>query len=335
MFHSRDDHGKEAISFPEETFPVNFFMAVESIRSLSQIIAEGPTGLLTGPQTIVCTSPVESSCSAVVMSNIDTISTHADAQGKLHLIGEHRVYNPFIVAMADWFYDADKYADATPPVIEVEADGFVFVHVVDHVQITALEGDKNYAIVTRAWDDEGDFQCKLGKNKKKPDSKKLPVIGNYINKSSKKSSKSSKSSRLLNSSSSKADLKHGLKNVIVRGAEDPSTHLLVNLWTSAQVNLDATGHSIIEEEALWCSGLQYEFSGGDEDFGMIEGTYVMTNPVSTIDLSYHNWEGGQLVTLGSKVEFHSVNMKQGLYLPDDSSFCSQPLARIGAEAEAA
>ena len=222
----------------------------------------------------------------------------------------------------DWFYNTAKFE--TPRDVVVESEGFVFVTVVDDVEITRVNGTR--VAVTRAWGDAEDFVCDVDA----PSPNSMPILGNYHNHSNHHGwSKFHGSSK-----SSKSKLAYGLRSVANVGeyAQDPSTHLLVNLWTSVKVD-DTSDQAFIEKAATMCSGLRYQFSEQHQDFATkgskqhqdfaTKGSYVLSNEMSSFEMRDYTWKGGQLITNGPKVDLRSVNMKHGLYLPDESCFCSK------------
>ena len=301
-----------AISMQADAFPFTFESTVESISSMSDRIAQGPSGLLTGPQTINCTSPDQPTCFSLMESAIDPVEVTANPGSNILTLSQHRiqrVYNTFIVRLSDWFYDTEAFQ--TPRNITVEAEGFVFVNVIDEVEIS--EAGDNEVRVTREWNNAADFVC----NPATITRKSLPMLGNIGDSSS--------------SSDDDATLNYGIREIMTgNNAQDPSTHLLVNLRTLVSSN----GANLEDEAATACSGLRYRFSNRfgtkgtkrskrskyNEDF-TIEGTYVLANEMSSLELRDYSWEGGQLITLGAQVNFRWMRMHHGLYLPDESSFC--------------
>lgn len=124
---------------------------------------------------------------------------------------------------------------------------------------------------------------------------------------------------LGNNNSSDDTLPYGLRRVSAgAGAQEPATHLLINLRTD--IELDVSASTSIEDVAQ-CSGLRYQFSKHHESCET-KGTYLLPNKMSSFELWDYAWKG-QLVTLGPQVDMRSVETTFGsLYLPDESSFCS-------------
>jgi len=108
------------IVVPADDFPVDFSAAGAAITEIATLVTGGPSGLLTGPQKINCTTPDSISCFDVAMSPpIVPIPVTADPNsGALFLTGGiHRVYNSFVVDMGTWFYNSSDAAFATPAIL--------------------------------------------------------------------------------------------------------------------------------------------------------------------------------------------------------------------------
>ena len=79
---------------------MNYTTTTSLIASMSSRIAQGPSGLLSGPQTINCTKPEQSTCVNVTESVIEQVhAMPTDKDNTLVLTGEHRVYNLFKIEM--------------------------------------------------------------------------------------------------------------------------------------------------------------------------------------------------------------------------------------------
>ena len=230
------------IVVPADDFPVDFSAAGAAITEIATLVTGGPSGLLTGPQKINCTTPDSISCFDVAMSPpIVPIPVTADPNsGALFLTGGiHRVHNSFVVDMGTWFYNSSDAAFATPPPVVVEAEGFVFVNVVDEVEFfTATGGEEGHVMVSRPWDDSADFACNPNPNLP---AQSMPILGNY---------------NLTDGTNS--SLTCGIRTVATGSlSQDPATHLLVSLWTDTHV-MDAA--QISQDDADMCSGLRCRFS---------------------------------------------------------------------------
>ena len=277
------------------TSPVNFESAVQSIQSMSDVISEGPKDLLTGPQMINCTTPdVTTSCEVLNLATIKPIQVSPKVSSNELILSKSPlsfVYNLFNVDMDNWFYNTELFQ--TVQEVRVEAEGFVFVNVLDNVEVTAGLNDGEYNI-SRAWGDtlESSQVCNIFT----ANSQSMPILGNYNN-------------------SSDVTLTYGLRRVTTgEHAQDPSTHLLINLRT----NIEEKG-SVVEDVAP-CSGLRYRFSKIRED-SVAKGSYVLPNQMSSFEMWDYEWNG-QLVTNGAQVDMRTVTTTpKSLYFPDDSSFC--------------
>ena len=125
----------------------------------------------------------------------------------------------------------------------------------------------------------------------------MPILGNYNNSSD--------------------VLTYGLRRISAgEYAQEPSTHLIINLITG----IDGLGTST--EEAIQCSGLRYRFSKSKET-QETKGSYILPNIMSSFELWDYVWNG-QLMTLGAQVDMRYVDTPfDSLYLPDESSFCEE------------
>lgn len=125
-----------AIALGASLFPVDFGSVIQSIHSMSDQIAAGPTNLFSGPQTINCTKPYErTDCFNVKEAYIE--SSHVKpAEDNLLVLSKaplQFVYNYFTVDMKHWFYNTKVFD--TIQELKVEAEGFVVVNVIDKVEI--------------------------------------------------------------------------------------------------------------------------------------------------------------------------------------------------------
>lgn len=279
------------------TSPVNFESAVQSIQSMSDIISEGPKDLLTGPQTINCTTPnVPTSCVDLKMASIQPIQVSPKVSSNELILSKNplsRVYNLFNIDMNNWFYNTEVFQAVQE--VRVEAEGFVFVNVLDNVEVTELSnGDYN---ISRAWGDilESSQIC----NVFAANSQSMPILGNYNN-------------------SSNVTLTYGLREVTTGDfAQNPSTHLLINLRTN--IELIQSGGVTVADVAP-CSGLRYRFSKNKEA-GIMKGSYVLPNQMSSFEMWNYEWNS-QLITNGAQVDMRTVTTPpNSLYFPDESSFC--------------
>lgn len=279
------------------TSPVNFESAVQSIQSMSDIISEGPKDLLTGPQTINCTTPnVPTSCVDLKMASIQPIQVSPKVSSNELILSKNplsRVYNLFNIDMNNWFYNTEVFQAVQE--VRVEAEGFVFVNVLDNVEVTELSnGDYN---ISRAWGDilESSQICHVSA----ANSQSMPILGNYNN-------------------SSNVTLTYGLREVTTGDfAQNPSTHLLINLRTN--IELIQSGGVTVADVAP-CSGLRYRFSKNKEA-GIMKGSYVLPNQMSSFEMWNYEWNS-QLITNGAQVDMRTVTTPpNSLYFPDESSFC--------------
>lgn len=281
-----------------DTSPVNFESATQAIQSMSDIISEGPEDLLTGPQTINCTTPnVPTSCNPLKMASIDPIQVSPEVSSNELILTKSTlsfVYNLFNVDMNNWFYNTELFQ--TIQEVRVEAEGFVFVNVLDNVDVTELSnGDYN---ISRAWGDtlESSQICDVSS----ANSQSMPILGNYNN-------------------SSNVTLTYGIREVITGDyAQDPSTHLLINLRTN--IELIQSGDGVTVADVAPCSGLRYRFSKNKEA-SITKGSYVLPNQMSSFEMWNYEWNG-QLITNGAQVDMRTVTTPPiSLYFPDESSFC--------------
>ena len=318
------------------TSPVNFESAVQAIQSMSDIISEGPKDLLTGPQTINCTTPnVPTSCDYLKMASIEPIQVSPEVSSNELILSKNPlsfVYNLFNVDMNNWFYNTELLQ--TVQEVRVEAEGFVFVNVLDNVEITELSNG-NYNI-SRAWGDslESSQVCDVSS----ANSQSMPILGNYNSSSTPEEDTPSptpfSTSDSLTptpdtltpapSSSPTIDiLTYGLREVTTGDyAQDPSTHLLINLRTN--IELIQSGDGVTVADVVPCSGLRYRFSKNKEA-SITKGSYVLPNQMSSFEMWDYLWNG-QFITLGAQVDMRSVGTPfDSLYFPDESSFCPDPL----------
>lgn len=279
------------------TSPVNFESAVKAIQSMSDIISEGPKDLLTGPQTINCTTPnVPTSCVDLKMASIQPIQVSPEVSSNELILSKNPlsfVYNLFNVDMNNWFYNTEVFQ--TVKEVRVEAEGFVFVNVLDNVEVTGL-GNDEYNII-RGWDDTLESSlCDVST----ANSQSMPILGNY-------------------NDSLDVTLTYGLRGVTAGDyAQDPSTHLLINLRTNIELSSNTDGVTVADVAP--CSGLRYRFSKIRED-SITKGSYVLPNEMSSFEMWDYEWNG-QLVTIGAQVDMRTVmTPPKSLYFPDDSSFC--------------
>ena len=280
------------------TSPVNFESAIQAIQSMSNIISEGPKDLLTGPQTINCTTPdVPTSCHYLKMASIDPIQVSPEVSSNELVLTKSPlsfVYNLFNVDMNNWFYNTELFQ--TVQEVRVEAEGFVFVNVLDNVEVTELSnGDYK---ISRAWVDtlESSQVCDVSS----ANSQSMPILGNY-------------------NSSSDVTLTYGLREVTTGDyAQDPSTHLLINLRTN--IELIQSGDGLTVADVAPCSGLRYRFSKNKEA-SITKGSYVLPNEMSSFEMWNYEWNG-QLITNGAQVDMRTVATPPiSTYFPDESSFC--------------
>jgi len=286
------------VELDADTSPVNFESATQAIQSMSDIISEGPEDLLTGPQTINCTTPnVPTSCNPLKMASIDPIQVSPEVSSNELILTKSTlsfVYNLFNVDMNNWFYNTELFQ--TIQEVRVEAEGFVFVNVLDNVDVTELSnGDYN---ISRAWGDtlESSQICDVSS----ANSQSMPILGNYNN-------------------SSNVTLTYGIREVITGDyAQDPSTHLLINLRTN--IELIQSGDGVTVADVAPCSGLRYRFSKNKEA-SITKGSYVLPNQMSSFEMWNYEWNG-QLITNGAQVDMRTVTTPPiSLYFPDESSFC--------------
>ena len=286
------------VKLDADTSPVNFESATQAIQSMSDIISEGPEDLLTGPQTINCTTPnVPTSCDYLKMASIEPIHVSPEVSSNELILTKSTlsfVYNLFNVDMNNWFYNTELFQ--TIQEVRVEAEGFVFVNVLDNVEITELgNGDYN---ISRAWGDslESSQICDVSS----ANSQSMPILGNYNN-------------------SSNVTLTYGIREVITGDyAQDPSTHLLINLRTN--IDLIQSGDGVTVADVAPCSGLRYRFSKNKEA-SIAKGSYVLPNQMSSFEMWNYEWNG-QLITNGAQVDMRTVTTPpNSLYFPDESSFC--------------
>ena len=303
------------------TSPVNFESAVQSIQYMSEMISDGPEDLLTGPQTINCTTPdVPTSCDYLKMASIDPIQVSPEVSSNELILTKNPlsfVYNLFNVDMNDWFYNTELFQ--TVQEVRVEAEGFVFVNVLDNVEITELSnGDYK---ISRDWSDslESYRVCDVSS----ANSQSMPILGNYNSSSTPEEDTPSPTSDTLTpapSSSPTIDiLTYGLREVTTGDyAQDPSTHLLINLRTN--IELIQSGDGVTVADVAPCSGLRYRFSK-HEEASIAKGSYLLPNQMSSFEMWNYEWNG-QLITNGAQVDMRTVaTSSTSLYFPDESSFC--------------
>jgi hypothetical protein len=89
---------KNPIVYDAAAMPFDFGSATKLIASMSTKIAEGLSGLLTGPLWIMCLEPDIATCSTTVESLMLEYHVVPDAAtNTLTLVGEHQVCNYFTV----------------------------------------------------------------------------------------------------------------------------------------------------------------------------------------------------------------------------------------------
>jgi hypothetical protein len=183
----------------------------------------------------------------------------------------------------------------------VEAEGFVFVTVIDEVTIEATEKD-DVVLVTRDWDAAPRYKCKIGSKDFDPAkaAKKAPEISNKVD----------------GEKSSKDDLDRFYNNrdiVVGTLAQESSTHMLVNFLTI----VDKVGQINYNET----TGLHYKFEGKWHISSVMKATFLLPNVATKWEMWDYSWEGGQLISAGASHHLHEVEVKHGLYIADESYFC--------------
>jgi hypothetical protein len=334
----------------KDEFVQKFELSRSALGKTSHMIAEGPNELFTGPLIIWCTEVDQASCSTTEETVVRETEATVDNDGNLLLESSYGIYNVFRVAVQDWFYHSEW---SEPRNVTVDAPGFVFVTVFDYVEIS--DRDSKYVDVKRSWFEDGDFKCDmkwLNKEKIKIDKclerkdeamkrcsdeateNKDDCFRESIDEEKHKCSAKEKDDmekcsdkkmvgKMAKKSPDLSRAEFAIREIHhTERAERPASHLVVNLVTEIDHK-----HSWDEELAEMCSGLRYEFTkhgNPDEPYDRrsSEGTYMMSNRVSSLNLQFYDWEGGQFVSQFSKLNLNWVEIGCGLYLPNTAHFCS-------------
>ena len=292
----------------------DFASSTQTIIDLSDKIAGGPADLLTGPLLIECTEPTI--CNTVEDSLMESYHVVPNSGNTLILSGKHQVYNYFTVDMKDWFYSTSDHQSTMH--LLVDAEGFVFVTVIDKSEIAAGV-DETHVTVSRDWDAAPSFDCDIGSPNFAPDKavNQVPLVANNVD--------------------DEEEEPHQFYNMrkIVTGdiAQDPSTHMLVNYWTTLD-HLESDV-SYNETKAEWCTGLHYRFKAKWHDNKVTKSTLLLPNVASEFEMREYSWEGGQFITTATSVHLRDVSMDAGLHIADHAYSCVESAGSAYTEEEEA
>ena len=255
---------------------------------MSELLAgESTASLLTGPQLLTCT---RDTCTEVVAS-IAPEQTHAsqpqtDSTHQIILDSNNLLYNFFTVPLPLWFYHEPSTATPTSasdvPQVLIQARGFVFVNVVDEVMIDAHGRASRRGFLHDTAYACGHQPLKMG-------------------------------CEHANDPGSDHDHPYRLTTRVVvatAAAQKASSHLLINIHS--EVDEHRTHASA--DQSLQCSAIDFGFS---QSFAVdITGSYIISNPHSSLRLRNYKWGGGQVALAGGSLTLKDTVVTCGLYAPN-------------------